>query len=230
MTRLEAYPGQEDGAVIVVAGPTSFEWSASLPEAHGLYDVSKRLIDIGLSALLLLLALPLLAIAALAVLVSTRQNPVFVQERVGLHGRTFRMLKLRTMLPARTLFEPDGPGTVLVAKAPDDPRVTRVGRVLRRTSIDELPQLLNVLRAEMSLVGPRPALPSEVAKYPEAWLRNLSVKPGLTGVWQVCGRSEVGPRGRAAMDRYYLHRRSLAYDAVILLSTIKATLSMRGAW
>jgi lipopolysaccharide/colanic/teichoic acid biosynthesis glycosyltransferase len=142
------------------------------------------------------------------------------------------MLKLRTMARGavdRPLEEP-AVGAIFVPKAPDDPRVTPIGRVLRRTSIDELPQLLNVVAGQMSLVGPRPALPDEVARYPHSWQRRLTVKPGMTGLWQVSGRSDVAPRRRTAMDRYYVRRRSLSYDCRILARTIAATVSMRGAW
>jgi lipopolysaccharide/colanic/teichoic acid biosynthesis glycosyltransferase len=144
------------------------------------------------------------------------------------------MLKLRTMARGsvdRPLEElPASADGVFAAKIPDDPRVTPVGRLLRRTSIDELPQLLNVLAGQMSLVGPRPALPEEVARYPRSWQRRLAVKPGLSGLWQVSGRSNVAPRRRTAIDRYYVRRRSLAYDCRILLRTVAATVSMRGAW
>ena len=208
--------------------------SRQAPEPHPLYDVSKRLLDISLSAAILLLAVPILAIAAAAILLTTRRSPLLVQRRAGLLGRGFSMIKLRTM--ATDDDEPPldnpplAPGEVFSAKAPDDPRVTPVGRLLRRTSIDELPQLLNVLAGQMSLVGPRPALPGEVARYPLSWRPRLAVKPGMTGLWQVSGRSEVAPRRRTAMDRYYVRQRSTGMDCLVLIRTIAATVSMRGAW
>jgi lipopolysaccharide/colanic/teichoic acid biosynthesis glycosyltransferase len=171
-------------------------------------------------------------LAGAAVVLTTRQSPILVQRRVGYLGSEFSMLKLRTMR-AGSGDEPDLaplPGEVFVAKAPDDPRVTAVGRVLRRTSIDELPQLLNVLAGQMSLVGPRPALPEEVARYPVAWYRRLAVKPGLTGLWQVSGRSDIPPSRHIALDVVYVRRRSLGFDCAILLRTVVATVSMRGAW
>jgi lipopolysaccharide/colanic/teichoic acid biosynthesis glycosyltransferase len=193
---------------------------ASTPAAS--YEATKRAFDVWVSLALLPIALPLIALAALAVVLTTRQNPLFLQTRVGLHGRPFRMIKLRTMRAASA--EP------ATSKRPDDPRVTAIGRVLRRTSLDELPQLLNVLAGQMSLVGPRPALPAELAEQPRSWRRALDVKPGLTGLWQVRGRSELSLRRRAVLDRCYIRRRSMAFDALILLSTVRAVASMRGAW
>jgi lipopolysaccharide/colanic/teichoic acid biosynthesis glycosyltransferase len=197
-------------------------------QPHLLYHLSKRLIDIALSALLLLIALPLILISCMLIIVFNRQNPLLLQSRSGLQGREFTMLKLRTMRVGED--EPDRTDDVLVGKTIDDCRVTGVGRILRRTSIDELPQLFNVLTGQMSLVGPRPGLPVEVARYPYSWRRRLSVKPGLTGLWQVSGRSEVPAWRRTAMDRYYIRNRSLGFDWLILMRTVAATISMRGAW
>jgi lipopolysaccharide/colanic/teichoic acid biosynthesis glycosyltransferase len=141
------------------------------------------------------------------------------------------MFKLRTM---RSRGDPEeefaAEEDLFVLKEPFDPRVTHIGRVLRRSSIDELPQLLNVITGQMSLVGPRPSLPGEVARYPQSWLRRFGVKPGLSGLWQVSGRSDVPPRRRMAMDRLYLSRRSLALDLAIMLRTVSAVVSRRGAW
>ena len=215
------------------AGPDAPRATLNLPrQPHALYDKSKRAMDIALSFALLVVALPVLTIAGATIVLTTRQGPLLVQWRVGHLGREFPMLKLRTMRRGSG-DEPELPppeGEVLAAKTPDDPRVTPVGRFLRRTSIDELPQLLNVLPGQMSLVGPRPALPAEVARYPHSWRRRLAVKPGLTGLWQVSGRSNVPPRRRVAIDRCYVARRSLPLDCVILLRTLAATVSMGGAW
>jgi lipopolysaccharide/colanic/teichoic acid biosynthesis glycosyltransferase len=199
------------------------------PEPHFLYGSSKRLLDVTLSLVLLVLFTPVVTVAAIAIFLTTRQNPMLRQLRVGRHGRQFFMLKLRTMSETQ-MEELAPPDAVFVAKPPDDTRVTRIGKLLRRSSIDELPQLLNVLSGEMSLVGPRPNLPVEVARYPHSWRRRLQVRPGLTGLWQVSGRSEVPPRRRTAMDRRYMRRRSLSFDFLILLRTVTATFSMRGAW
>lgn len=205
--------------------------SRSTRLTSGLHDRLKRPFDVVLALPLLVLALPLIAVASAAILLTTRQSPLLVQRRVGLHGRPFPMLKLRTMYRSADhdeLYVPEG--EVFVAKAPEDPRVTPVGRFLRRASIDELPQLMNVLAGHMSLVGPRPALPAEVARYPGPWRRRLGVKPGLTGLWQVSGRSDIPPHRRIALDRLYIQRRSFALDAAILLRTFWATISMKGAW
>jgi lipopolysaccharide/colanic/teichoic acid biosynthesis glycosyltransferase len=189
-------------------------------------------LDIVLAGTLLILTLPVIALAGAAIVMTTGQSPLLRQRRVGRNGREFAMLKLRTMrrCSAGELDLPQADGDIFVTKTPDDPRVTFAGRMLRRTSIDELPQLMNVLVGRMSLVGPRPALPSEVARYPHSWRRRLEVKPGLTGLWQVSGRSNVAPRRRIAFDRLYIQRRSLAFDCWILLRTLAATISMRGAW
>lgn len=165
------------------------------------------------------------AIAALLIGAATRRWPLLRQTRIGQNGRPFTLLKLRTM---RTATEESLPWEG--GKLPDDPRVTAIGRVLRRTSIDELPQLLNVIAGQMSLVGPRPALPHEVARYEASWRRRLAVKPGLSGLWQVSGRSQVTPRHMVAMDRLYIARRSLGLDCAVMLRTVVAVLSRRGAW
>ena len=202
------------------------------PSTHALYESSKRTLDVTIALVLLVIAAPIVLAASVAIVLTTRQNPLLVQRRVGLAGCSFPMLKLRTMRPGSG-DEPNLPvasGDVFVSKVPRDPRVTAVGRILRRTSIDELPQVVNVLLGQMSLVGPRPALPEEVVRYPRAWHRRLAVKPGLTGLWQVSGRSDIAPRRRVAMDVVYIRRRSLGFDAAILIRTVAAAISMRGAW
>jgi lipopolysaccharide/colanic/teichoic acid biosynthesis glycosyltransferase len=196
------------------------------------YAIGKRALDIGIAAIVLVLTLPLLALACALIFLTTRDSPVLGQRRVGRNGGQFTMYKLRTMRPCDTRAEPESEALDIVigTKLYDDPRVTRVGHWLRRTSIDELPQLLNVLGGQMSLVGPRPGLPEEVKRYPRSWRRRLEVKPGLTGLWQVSGRSTIAPRRWMAMDRYYVTHRSFALDASILLQTVTAVVSMRGAW
>jgi lipopolysaccharide/colanic/teichoic acid biosynthesis glycosyltransferase len=181
--------------------------------------------------LLLVVTSPIVLLGGLAGLITSRRNPLLLQVRVGQNGRTFTMLKLRTMRGCPDQDEPaPPPGEVLIEKLVNDARVTGVGRVLRRSSIDELPQLANVLAGSMSLVGPRPGLPAEVARYPVSWRRRLTARPGLTGLWQVSGRSAVSPRRMAAMDRYYIGHRSLRLDCLILLRTVGAVISRRGAW
>jgi lipopolysaccharide/colanic/teichoic acid biosynthesis glycosyltransferase len=192
--------------------------------AHHGYFAAKRLFDLLLGVFLLILALPVLILAAVAIAVTTRSNPLLRQRRVGLRGETFTMLKLRTMREGAWADAPS------FSKVPHDPRVTTVGALLRRTSIDELPQLLNVLVGQMSLVGPRPILPVEAATLSPSQRRRFAVRPGLTGLWQVSGRSSLPLERWMALDRLYAGRRSFLLDLAILARTLGAVVSMRGAW
>ena len=204
---------------------------ASGTQSTLVYDATKRLVDVAGASLLLILSLPVLIFCAALILAATRQNPLLAQRRIGWRGQEFTMLKLRTMRSCESdEAEFAEANDVFVLKEPIDPRVTSIGRLMRRCSLDELPQLLNVIAGQMSLVGPRPSLPCEVARYPRAWLRRFSVKPGISGLWQVSGRSDVPPRRRIALDRHYVSHRSLALDLAILLRTVVAVLSRRGAW
>jgi lipopolysaccharide/colanic/teichoic acid biosynthesis glycosyltransferase len=221
--------GEAATRTVAAAGRPAHQRHASgrvtpAPRPHAFYAPLQRCLDVLLSVILLLVALPLVAVACLAILVTSRQAPLLLQRRVGWLGREFPLLKLRTMRD-----EGEARGS-LGAKPVYDERVTAVGRLLRRTSIDELPQLLNVLAGQMTLVGPRPGLPAEVEEYRPAWLRRLSVKPGLTGLWQVSGRSALPLERWMALDRAYLMRRSTRGDLLILLRTVPAVISMRGAW
>lgn len=193
-------------------------------EPHRFYDFSKRVSDIVLASLLLILTLPFILLTSLAIVLTTRRGPLLLQRRVGRLGREFTMFKLRSMDCENS------PPAFMLAKLPSDQRVTPVGRLLRRTSIDELPQLVNVIAGQMTLVGPRPAFASEVAALGESWRRGLGVRPGLTGLWQVSGRSSLPPDRRVALDRRYLAKRSFGFDLWILMRTVTAVLSMRGAW
>ena len=184
----------------------------------------KRLLDLIVSVTGLAITSPLLAAIAIAIRLDSTGPVVFAQERVGLHGRRFTMYKFRSMR-ANSEGSADAP-----SKQPDDPRVTRVGRVLRRSSLDELPQLLNVLRGDMTLVGPRPELPSLTSTYePWQWQR-ACVPAGLTGWWQVNGRSDRPLHLHTDDDLYYLSNCSLRLDLRILLLTIPAVMSGRGAY
>jgi exopolysaccharide biosynthesis polyprenyl glycosylphosphotransferase len=193
----------------------------------------KRVIDVVVSAAVLLLTAPLLAATALAIRLESPGPVLFRQRRVGLNGRAFQMLKFRSMLVdaeqrlegLRARNEMSGP----VFKLTHDPRVTPVGRFLRKASIDELPQLWNVLRGEMSLVGPRPPLPSEVSQYQRWQRRRLSVKPGITCTWQVSGRNGIDFEQWMQLDLAYIDNWSLWGDVRICLKTIPAVLSARGA-
>ncbi len=194
----------------------------------------KRLIDIVLASLGIVATLPIWAAILIAIRVDSKGSPIFVQERVGQHGRHFRFHKFRSMYvdaekrlaEVVSSNEVDGP----VFKMRKDPRVTRVGAFLRRTSLDELPQLINVLKGEMSLVGPRPPLPKEVEQYRPGDTIRLSVKPGLTCLWQISGRSTVGFDQWMEYDREYVRNMSLWLDLTILARTVGAVLSMRGAY
>lgn len=186
----------------------------------------KRLMDMVLGAVLLALATPVLLIAALLVRLDSTGPVIIRQKRIGENAQPFGMFKLRTM---RAGAEREPPAPVF-EKKPDDPRITRIGRVLRRYSIDELPQLLNVLRGEMSLVGPRPELPWLVDRY-EPWQRHrFAVPPGMTGWWQVNGRSERPMPQNVEDDLYYIRNYSLWLDVAILLRTIPVVLLGKGAY
>ena len=193
----------------------------------------KRLIDIVASSIALFFLSPLLIGTAVAVKLDSRGPILFKQQRVGLHGRTFDMLKFRSMvrdaedLRAKLAAKNEQAGPVF--KMRHDPRITRVGRFIRKFSVDELPQLVNILRGDMSIVGPRPPIPSEVARY-EAWQRRrLSVRPGLTCVWQVSGRNEISFDEWMLLDMRYIDHWSLAQDIQLILKTVPVVLKGRGA-
>jgi exopolysaccharide biosynthesis polyprenyl glycosylphosphotransferase len=204
------------------------------PRLHGGARVVKDLVDrVGALALLILFG-PLLLAVALCVRVTSRGPVLFRQVRVGRDGSEFRIFKFRSMYvdaearlaELRHLNEHDG----VLFKMRDDPRVTPVGRWLRRLSLDELPQLLNVIAGQMSLVGPRPPLPSEVAVYADDVRRRLAVKPGMTGLWQVSGRSDLSWEETVRLDLRYVENWSLSLDLVILLRTMTAVVRSSGAY
>jgi exopolysaccharide biosynthesis polyprenyl glycosylphosphotransferase len=193
----------------------------------------KRAFDLVASFVALAILSPLLLTVALLVRLTSRGPVLFKQERVGLHGRPFHMLKFRSMvanaeeLKAKLAAQNEQGGPVFKIRL--DPRITPVGRVLRKFSIDELPQLINVLRGEMSIVGPRPPIPAEVMKY-EAWQhRRLSVRPGLTCVWQVSGRNEISFEEWMYLDMQYIDHWSLAQDFQLILKTFPVVFTGRGA-
>ena len=196
--------------------------------------VLKRAIDVLLATVGLVATIPIWIAICAAIRLESPGSPIFAQERVGRRGRQFRFYKFRSMyVDAESRLhevlvhnETDGP----VFKIRQDPRITGVGAFLRRTSLDELPQLLNVLKGDMSLVGPRPPLPREVDQYRPGDLVRLQVKPGLTCLWQVSGRSNVGFDQWMELDRQYVRQMSLWLDLSILARTVGAVLSMRGAY
>jgi lipopolysaccharide/colanic/teichoic acid biosynthesis glycosyltransferase len=194
----------------------------------------KRVSDVAISAFLLVALAPVLAVIAAAVKVTSPGRVVFSQMRVGKDGKTFRFYKFRTMVDGAHLLhdhvahlnECDGPAL----KIANDPRLHGLGPFLRRTSLDELPQLWNVLRGDMSLVGPRPALPNEVANYALPYFERFNVMPGLTGLWQVSGRATVPFRRWMAMDVWYVRNWTPLVDLWLLARTIPAVLFREGAW
>ncbi|MGY6501038.1 MAG: sugar transferase [Acidimicrobiales bacterium] len=199
----------------------------------GWRPVAKRVFDIVGSLALLLAAAPFMLVIAAAIKLSSRGPVLFSQERLGRHGSHFRIYKFRTMVTdaeerlteLRQQNEADGP----LFKMTHDPRITRVGGFLRSSSLDELPQLWNVLRGEMSLIGPRPALPSESKEWSLDLFDRLRVRPGMTGMWQVSGRSESSFDEYSRLDLFYVDNWSLVIDMTILVKTIPAVLARRGA-
>ena len=204
------------------------------PAIDGFDRVVKRTFDLVIATLILLVAWPILLLVALAIKLDSSGPIIFAQERIGENGQPFKMYKFRSMItdaehlaPYATNISSD---RVLVHKAPNDPRVTRVGRFIRRTSLDELPQLFNVLRGEMSLVGPRPELPPLVHRYENWQRRRFAVPPGITGWWQVNGRSERLMHLHTEDDLYYIQNYSPLLDIQILWRTIGVVLRGRGAY
>ena len=197
--------------------------------------ICKRGFDI-ISALILLMVLgPLLAIVALLIKCDTKGPVFFHQKRVGLGGSSFTMWKFRSMSTdaeeTKSLLEKDNEmHNGVLFKMKQDPRITRVGSLIRKASIDELPQLLNVLKGDMSLVGPRPPLPQEVAKYSRKDFQRLMVLPGITCLWQVCGRSDIPFEQQVELDLQYIESQSFWFDVVLLLRTIPAVLTAKGAY
>lgn len=204
------------------------------PRLRGLRAVIRSCLDRLLGLLLVVAALPVMLVAAVAVKASSPGPVLFRQTRVGVGGEPFRMLKFRSMVVDAEKLLPElmeeNEGNGVLFKLRRDPRVTAVGRILRRYSIDELPQLWNVVRGDMSLVGPRPPLPDEVARYTDDARRRLRVKPGVTGLWQVSGRSDLSWEESLRLDLYYVENSSLALDATILWRTFHAVFGRSGAY
>ncbi len=204
------------------------------PQFDPISRVVKRAIDLVLGTLFLLVALPIMLIAGIAIRLESPGPIIYSQIRIGQNGRPFKVYKLRSMHKdadkerekLRALNEAKGP----IFKIREDPRLTRVGRLLRKLSIDELPQFWNVLRGDMSIVGPRPPLPEEVQQYSDWHHERLRVKPGITGLWQISGRSDLPFDEMVLLDVYYIENWSPALDLKIILATIPHVLSGRGAY
>jgi exopolysaccharide production protein ExoY len=197
---------------------------------------AKRLLDLVIGVPLLLLGFPVMLLAGLAVLVVDRHWPLFAETRIGKDGKSFRCLKLRSMRRDPAILEayleanPDEAERYQrTRKLSRDPRITPLGKFLRKSSLDELPQLLNVVAGQMSLVGPRPLAPAEFRRRGRFQQPLMEVRPGLTGLWQVNGRSDLPLRRRIALDTYYARRWTIRLDLLILLRTPLAVLQARGA-
>lgn len=207
-----------------------------LPRSRRALKKGKRAFDIVVSAALLLMLSPILAVIALCVRCGDGGPAIFAQKRVGRDGETIEFLKFRSMVVdaeaklAELQKQQRDRGNDVLFKMSDDPRITRVGRFLRRYSLDELPQLWNVLRGDMSLVGPRPALPREVAEYEDDAHRRLAVRPGITGLWQVSGRSDLSWDDTVRLDLFYVDNWSFVQDLLILFRTVRAVVDSRGAY
>ena len=208
-------------------------WSTVIGFTRG----TKRFFDIVASLFGLIVLSPLFAVVALCIKIEDPKGPIlFFQRRVGQYGQEFDFPKFRSMvhnaeeLKAQLMDENRHGDESITFKIADDPRITKTGRFIRRMSIDELPQLWCVLTGKMSLVGPRPALPSEVAQYSYAQRRRLEVKPGLTCIWQVSGRGDIPFEGQVQLDEEYINSQSPTRDLMILLKTIPAVLTGRGAY
>ena len=197
-----------------------------------------RVMDVAVSLAALLFISPLLLTIAILIRIQDGGPALFGQSRIGLNGKMFTCFKLRSMV-----LDSDARLEALLSSDPvarlewdrdhklrEDPRITRLGGFLRRSSLDELPQLFNVLRGEMSLVGPRPIVPKERVKYGSKFAAYCSVTPGITGLWQVSGRNNVSYRRRVAMDVVYSRSKSLSYDLAIIFKTVPAVLTRRGSY
>ncbi len=202
---------------------------------RGWQAFTKRAIDIAFSIAVLVLTLPLMGLIALMIKRDSPGRVLYRQQRIGKHGRPFEMLKFRCMVAdaderRAEMLDAQPMNDRRLFKDPDDPRRTRIGRKLRRTSLDELPQFWNVLKGEMSVIGPRPPLPEEVETYDDWHTQRLLVKPGLTGLWQINGRSQLTFDEMVRLDLYYAEHWSPWLDTKIILRTIPAVVQGRGAW
>ena len=232
--RLLMEPGRLAHRYLVGNGVFLLRATRQAWQARDRHAVAKRALDLAFAAPALLVLAPLMLLIMMAVRAESRGPALFRQRRVGRDGRVFLLYKFRSMHAdaraerAALLKHSDREG--LCFKSRNDPRITGVGRILRRFSLDELPQLLNILKGDMSLVGPRPALPEEVRAYsPHAWQR-LTVKPGLTGLWQVSGRADIGFDRMVEMDLSYARSRSVLLDLLVIATTFRAVLSGKGAY
>lgn len=202
-------------------------------DASGVYHATKRLFDLVMSLIGIIVLSPVLLVIALCIKLDGDGPVLHYREIVGLHGQRFFALKFRTMIPNADAYLARHPELMQKyqqnMKLEQDPRITRVGKFLRKTSLDELPQLFNVLVGQMSLVGPRIIHPSELPRYGEHALKRLSVKPGITGLWQISGRQHISYEERVSLDMRYIDTCTFILDFVILLKTLKVFIVHTGA-
>jgi lipopolysaccharide/colanic/teichoic acid biosynthesis glycosyltransferase len=228
--RVEEMPSSQVKAGSILAGIIS---TGIVREPSILYHVSKRIIDILLSFFGIIVLIPVFLIIAIYIKLDDGGNILHFREIVGLHGRRFYALKFRTMRQDADAYLAKHPELMRKylqnMKLERDPRITNAGRFLRKTSLDELPQLFNVLVGQMSLVGPRIIHPSELPRYGEWSQKRLSVQPGITGLWQISGRQHISYDERVLLDMRYIDNRSLIVDFTILLKTLKVFIVHTGA-
>ena len=209
----------------------AFFWDATVWFAYAL----KRMMDIFISLLSIILLSPLMIGVSIAIKMESKGPVIFKQTRVGKNGRHFLFYKFRSMrqdaeVKKQEILNQNESKDGVIFKMKEDPRITRIGKFIRRYSIDELPQLFNVLEGSMSLVGPRPPLPDEVKEYTLEDRKRLHIKPGITCIWQVSGRSDIPFKQQVGLDEEYIKNRGFIRDIVILLKTIPAVLTGRGAY
>ena len=198
------------------------------------YDILKRFIDIIIGTIGLIICIPIFIIIGIAIKIDSKGPVFFKHKRIGKHGKKLEIYKFRTMIEnaeeaMKNFTEEQKKEFAENFKLENDPRVTRVGKILRKTSLDELPQIINILKGEMSIIGPRPVVRSELEKYGSNQDKFLSVAPGLTGYWAANGRSDVSYEERMALELYYVNNRSLILDMKIFFKTIVSVLKGRGA-
>jgi lipopolysaccharide/colanic/teichoic acid biosynthesis glycosyltransferase len=197
-----------------------------------LYYAIKRTLDIMLAAIGIVVLMPVFLVIALCIQLDDGGDIFYFREIIGMHGRHFYALKFRSMIPDAEAYLARHPELLRKyqenMKLAGDPRITRVGRILRTTSLDELPQLVNVLLGEMSLIGPRIIHPGELPRYGQYARKRLSVKPGISGLWQISGRQHISYDERVALDMHYIDHRSTLYDLAILLKTLKVFINHTG--
>ena len=198
-----------------------------------LYEVIKRIIDTVASFIGLILLSPLILIVSMLIKLESKGEVIFKQKRVGLNGKEFYMYKFRSMVinaeELKKQLESQNEMSGPMFKIKDDPRITKVGKFIRKTSIDELPQLINVIKGDMSLVGPRPSLPKEVKKFEQWMMERLEVKPGLTCIWQISGRNNIGFEEWMKLDIKYVRERSFKLDMKLILKTVLVLLGDKNA-